>query len=72
MSGTIDDNGVQWERCCGCQEWVKLGDLGYLKPTAKHKHGLDLCVTCVDTALRCRSIRFSQVLPAASWKQVRV
>jgi len=72
MSGVIDEKGRQWEKCSGCGEWVLIEDLGYLRPNAKHRHGLDLCVSCVDLAIRCRSIQFREVAPAQSWKPVRV
>ena len=49
MSGVIDDNGVQWEHCHGCSDWVKIRNLAYMPPTASHPYGLDLCQKCADT-----------------------
>lgn len=67
MSGIIDDRGTQWEHCNGCGALIKLDDLGYLKPTAYHKHGLDLCVDCADTLIQTRIVKFRQIVPAHSW-----
>lgn len=72
MSGVIDDKGRQWERCNGCGEWTLIQDLGYLRPRPHHPHGLDLCVSCVDLAIRCGAIKFQDVAPAQSWKPVEV
>lgn len=70
MAGVITD-GVQWEHCNGCGEYVRLTNLGWLKPTAKQPHGLDLCVRCVDTLIRTRIAKFSEIKPAQSWRVTR-
>jgi len=68
MSGVIDDNGQQWEHCNGCEEWVKLEDLGYLRPSKKLLHGADLCVDCVDFLIRTERVAFEDITPADSWQ----
>ena len=45
MSGVIID-GVQWERCNGCGEYVEINSMHYEQPTESHKYGRDLCVEC--------------------------
>ena len=69
MSGVIDSSGTQWEHCNGCGEFVRIDRLGYMKPTPGNPHGLDLCVNCVDTALRLRIIAFTDVLPGSGWQR---
>lgn len=51
MSGVVDDNGVQWERCNECSKWVRYEELRYKEPSAEHQHGRDLCPRC-EVALR--------------------
>jgi NAD-dependent SIR2 family protein deacetylase len=70
MSGVIDENGVQWERCNGCGKHVRLDDLGYEKPSKKFPYGRDLCVECADTFIRDGSVLFKNIQPARSWRVV--
>lgn len=72
MAGIVDDKGVQWEHCNFCAAWVRLPNLGYLKPSKAHPHGADICVKCVDAGLRAKKFRFGYVVPAPEWKRVRV
>jgi hypothetical protein len=46
MSGVIDDDGVQWERCNQCIRWTPLHVLQYEKPSAAFPCGRDLCPRC--------------------------
>jgi hypothetical protein len=46
MSGVIDADGTQWERCNGCGEFVRIDQLQYEKPSAAHEFGRDLCWPC--------------------------
>lgn len=64
MSGVIDKDGTQWEHCNGCGKMVRLEDLGYAPPTAKHKHGQDLCLSCVN---KLSQSAMRRVKPAAGW-----
>jgi len=64
MAGVIDSNGTQWEHCSECGKSVRLDNLGYMPPTAKHKHGQDLCLDCVNK-LSQSAIR--RVQPAREW-----
>lgn len=68
MSGVIDDNGVQWEHCNDCGKFVRLTNLGYLKPSEAYPHGKDLCVRCVDAGIQGRQYLFHNIVPASSWK----
>lgn len=67
MSGVVID-GVQWEHCAGCRDWVRIENLGFLKPTKArpHQHA-DLCVECVDTLIQTRVARFEDIIPARTW-----
>jgi len=47
MSGVIDTDGTQWERCNGCGEFVNMDDLRYEQPSEKFKYGRDLCIKCI-------------------------
>ena len=68
MSGIIDEKGVQWEHCNQCGRLVRLSNLGYLPPNKVHKHGLDLCIDCVN-GLSQSMLR--KVQPAIEWKAVQ-
>lgn len=46
MSGVIDDDGQQWERCNGCGEYVPIESLRYEQPSEKFEYGRDLCADC--------------------------
>lgn len=48
MSGVIDNNGVQWEHCNECTNYVRIDLLMYEQPSADHKYGRDLCKTCSE------------------------
>lgn len=74
MSGVIID-GVQWERCNDCSEWVRYSprcNLGYLKPNAQHPHGRDLCAKCVDAGIRFGKYDFDNIVPAETWRVYEV
>jgi hypothetical protein len=47
MSGVIDDNGQQWERCNGCVAFVEIETLAYEQPSEEFEYGRDLCENCV-------------------------
>jgi hypothetical protein len=49
MSGVIDDNGVQWEHCHGCGEFVQIELLLYEEKSAGHPYGRDLCPKCAGS-----------------------
>ena len=48
MSGVVDENGQQWERCDVCRRWIRIEDLVYEGPTEAHPHGRDACTTCYE------------------------
>lgn len=48
MSGVIDKNGVQWEKCNRCLQWVDIDDLCYREASDEHPYGEDLCPGCFD------------------------
>ena len=66
MSGIIDDAGRQWEHCNVCTRFVLINNLGYLPPNKAHKHGQDICISCVNE-LPQKDIK--RVIPAANWKK---
>lgn len=48
MSGVIDENGVQWEHCAVCGEFVRIEDLLYEPPSVRFKYGRDIGPCCWD------------------------
>lgn len=50
MSGVVID-GVQWERCNGCGEFVLIDELRYEQPTDHFPYGRDLCGDCAPPDL---------------------
>jgi hypothetical protein len=46
MSGVIDEDGQQWERCNGCARFVRFEELKYEQPTTRFRYGRDLCRAC--------------------------
>jgi hypothetical protein len=46
MSGVLDSNGVQWEHCNACTQWVPIQRLLYEPPSAEYPYGRDLCREC--------------------------
>jgi len=46
MSGVIDADGQQWERCNGCTEFTRIEVMRYEQPSAQYKYGRDLCPNC--------------------------
>ncbi len=49
MSGVIDDNGIQWERCNDCGEYTKFTELYNISPeNADNRYGLVVCPSCAD------------------------
>ena len=48
MSGVIDSNGVQWEHCNKCGEYVNINKLYYEQPSRKYDCGRDLCKKCAS------------------------
>lgn len=51
MSGVIDEDGVQWERCNECGKWVRLERLVYAHPDEDHPYGQDLCHDCAEALM---------------------
>ena len=68
MSGVIDENGVQWERCNECNGWVRLDSLGYQKPSKQHQYGRMICLTCAN---KMSYWHLSRLVPAPNWQAVR-
>lgn len=68
MSGVIDSNGIQWERCNGCANFVKLIELGYQPKSKQYPYGRDLCIKCVN---KLPQWHLARVKPAQSWIQQR-
>lgn len=68
MSGVVDKDGQQWEHCSGCNNWIKIQDLGFEIPSQDWPHGRDLCVKCVDTGIQKREIEFDNIIPARTWR----
>ncbi len=56
MSGVIDNNGQQWERCNQCGATVKIQLLHFgpiragITPRWPNEDKLDLCKDCIDPA----------------------
>lgn len=48
MSGVVDTDGKQYERCNGCGEFVDMDYLHYEQPTEEFKYGRDLCTKCAE------------------------
>lgn len=48
MSGVIDENGVQWEHCGVCGEFVDIRTLSYEQPSERFKYGRDIGPCCVN------------------------
>ena len=48
MSGVIDKDGQQWERCNCCGKFVKIETLRYEVPSTEYKYGRDLCKRCAE------------------------
>ena len=67
MSGFIDKNGVQWEHCTLCSSSTRLDDLGYVKPSPAHPHGLDICVECANAAVAGGEIPLHNIQLAPLW-----
>lgn len=70
MSGVIVD-GVQWEHCNECGKFVRLENLGFLKPDKNGNGSKDVCLTCVQKMLVRNQRLFSRIVPAASWTKTR-
>ena len=51
MSGVIDEDGVQWERCNRCAGFTRFENLCYEEPTDEFRFGRDLCEDCVNAML---------------------
>lgn len=64
MSGVIDDQGRQWERCNECGRFIRIDRLGY---EAGHPHGRDICLNCVVKGVEAGTIDIDHIIPAASW-----
>lgn len=65
MSGVVDEHGVQWEHCNGCDRFVRLTNLGYEPPSETFKYGRMLCIKCTNKHSNIESIQ-----PAPDWKPV--
>lgn len=63
MSGVIDENDQQWERCNVCCEYVKFEELGYIKPCHHEPIGADVCVTCAAKKIESDQVDFDDVVP---------
>ena len=48
MSGVIDENGTQWEKCNRCLQFVDINELCYEQPSEQYEYGRDLCPGCFD------------------------
>jgi len=64
MSGVILEDGVQWEHCNVCAKWVRLDNLGYMKPSKKNPYGLNICMDCTNKLSQWHLVR---VIPATRW-----
>ena len=65
MSGVIDDDGVQWERCDFCAKWQRLDNLGYEPPTREHKYGRMVGLCCINNVPDIEAIE-----PSPRWVPV--
>lgn len=72
MSGVIDQNGVQWEHCSHCTDFIRIERLGYVKPCSKFPDGADICANCVSHLLRLEAIKFNSIVPAPTWKRAMI
>lgn len=57
MSGVIDENGIQWERCNSCIQFVNIDDMLYEQPTVDFEFGRDLCPDCYYCRISPAEIR---------------
>lgn len=71
MSGVIDRNGVQWERCNNCLAFVKIQALGYEQPSEQYPHGRDLCPRCARGSAKTRAIRRVRGIKAHAEEKAR-
>lgn len=62
MSGVIDDDGQQWERCNECGEFTKLEELGFQPFSEKWQGPCDICIACANKAPNIEDIE-----PGRSW-----
>lgn len=61
MSGVVDENGQQWERCHTCSEWVRFPQsLGYTKDYERH-----ICLKCTN---KLPQAQLEAVIPAPNWR----
>ena len=65
MSGVIDADGQQWERCGRCAGWTKFQDLGYEQPSEQFEYGRDICPSCY---LSMTVLKAPRTLPKEQWK----
>ena len=61
MSGVIGTDGVQWEHCNHCGDWVRFEDLQY-GPSSKWPEykEVNLCPTCYE----------KEVMTPTQWRRV--
>lgn len=64
MSGVIDENGQQWERCNRCAGFTKFEDLQYEERSEQFEYGRDICPSCYMDML----IGGPKTLPKEKWK----
>jgi hypothetical protein len=64
MSGVIDDDGQQWERCNRCCGFTKIEELQYEERSEEFKYGRDICSPCYFSML----IGGPKTLPKEQWK----
>ena len=64
MSGVIDEDGQQWERCNRCAGFTKFQDLQYEEPSEQFEYGRSTCPSCYFAML----IGGPKTLPKECWK----
>jgi hypothetical protein len=64
MSGVIDKNGQQWERCNRCAGFVEIESLLYEDASEEFDYGRDICSPCYFAML----IGGPKTLPKEQWK----
>jgi hypothetical protein len=64
VSGVIDKDGKQWERCGRCAGFTAFDDLCYETPSEQFEFGRDLCPSCYHAV--CCGLPLT--LPKEQWK----
>lgn len=68
MAGVIDSKGQQWEHCNVCGDFVKIQNLGFLRPSKPGLlDSLDVCMKCANEMLLKDQKLFRRIDPGQGW-----